>query len=259
MLSGATVYSLTTDTNINPVLLIMGTAVFTGAALAPDLDSYTATATRSFGIFGRILYYLTNGISMLMYNITKTSKDDPKENGHRTFMHTIVAAILVGLGVLGLTSLPGQIPLFGQTLTGGQLAALIIMWFFLHLGISGLFGKQLRDAKKGIGAYILMLISFAITVIISIFLPTTENYQWLALLVTLGMLVHDAGDGVTKAGVPLMWPLKIRGKRWYDVALPAPLRIAAGGAVENAILIPIFIVTIAVSTVLLFLIGFGIL
>jgi membrane-bound metal-dependent hydrolase YbcI (DUF457 family) len=28
------------------------------------------------------------------------------------------------------------------------------------------------------------------------------------------------GDALTVAGVPLLWPLRIHGKRWYDIRIP---------------------------------------
>ena len=41
---------------------------------------------------------------------------------------------------------------------------------------------------------------------------------------TLGMVVHAAGDAVTESGAPLLWPLRIRQRSWYPVGSPRPLR-----------------------------------
>lgn len=262
-LGGAGVYTLNTGEPIHAALLAMGTIAFAGASLIPDLDSFTATVTKSFGFLGRILYYITNAISLLLYNITKAPKDDDIENGHRTFTHTLVASILFGLGSLALTSLPGKIDFFGIEYTGGQFAALIIMAFLLHLGTAGLFAPQLKKAKNSLGIfapYILMLFSLIVTFVISRFLPVgDENYQWLAVVITAGMITHILGDTITKMGTPLLWPLKIRGKRWYDISLPTFMRITAGGAVENKILIPIFVLVSLFGIVVQFLYGFNIL
>lgn len=250
-LGGTAAYTLITGTPIDPAILIMGTAVVSGAALVPDLDSYTATATRSFGIFGRVLYYLTNGISMLIHGATRSKNDKPIENGHRTFLHTIVGNILLGLLVLGLTSLPGQTTIFDKPYDTGQIAAIAIMAFFLHLGLAGLFSKQIKNAKKAFGPYLLMLASLGITIATAAFLPTYDTgYQWLALAVAGGAWVHVLGDTITKMGTPMLWPVKIRGKRWYDIALPGPFRITAGGAFEMKILTPLFIFTIVAGIVL---------
>src|SRR5690606_22531275 len=45
-------------------------------------------------------------------------------------------------------------------------------------------------------------------------------------MVALGMVVHVLGDALTVAGVPLAWPLRVRGARWRMVG--APLRFRTG-------------------------------
>jgi membrane-bound metal-dependent hydrolase YbcI (DUF457 family) len=259
-LGGTAVYSYTTGTQIDPVILIMGTAVLAGAALGPDLDSYTSTVTRSFGIFGRLMYYVTNALSVTVHAMTRTRKDEPVENGHRTLMHTLVAAIAVGLISLTLTSLPGTVTIQGKDFLTGQLFALGIMAFFLHLGMAGLLSKQIKKAKKALGSYLLMVASIIITIVIAYFLPTEDTtYQWLAIVVGVGWLTHILGDTITKMGTPILWPLKIRGKRWYDIALPTPLRITAGGQFEMVILTPLFLLVIVAGAVVNTLIGMSIL
>jgi membrane-bound metal-dependent hydrolase YbcI (DUF457 family) len=259
-LGGSAAYTIITGTEIPPAILIMGTAVFAGAALVPDLDSYSATATKSFGIFGRLLYYIVNSLSMLIHGATRTKYDKPVENGHRTFMHTTVGAALLGVLTLVLTSLPGHTEIFGKQFATGQLFAIGIMFFFLHLGLAGLFSKQIKKAKKAFGPYLLMLVSLAITVATAAFLPTAHaDYQWLAIVVAAGAFTHILGDTITKMGTPMAWPVKIRGKRWYDVSLPTPLRITAGGSFEMVILTPLFILVIAAGIVLHVLLYMGLL
>lgn len=243
-LAGTAVYSITTKEPVDPAVLIMGTAVFSGAALYPDTDSYSATVTKSFGIFGRVLYYVTNAISLLFYNLTRSRKDDARENGHRTFMHTTVAAVLLGAIVYLVTGLPGTTHFFGTEIKTSELSAIIVMAIFLHLGLAGLFSTQIKKAKKAFGPYLLMAASLITTFFFAkfILIPSgVENYHWLAFAVAGGAYVHILGDTITKAGTPLAWPLKIRGKRWYDVALPSGLRIEAGGWTEIYILTPVFL------------------
>ena len=259
---GATgAYTLSTGTPINPALLVMGTAVVTGAALLPDLDSFTATVTKSFGIFGRIFYYITNAVSLSLYMLTKTRKDEDKTNGHRTFTHTIIAAILFGLAALGLTSLPGSVQIFGSEHKNSEIAALVIMAFLLHLGVAGLFAPQLKKAKATFGLlapYLIMVFTLIVTFVVAHFLPNGEiNYQWLAIAISVGVFIHILGDTVTKMGTPMLWPIKIRGKRWYDVSLPAFMRITAGGTVETVILVPIFTLVALTGIILQVLISFG--
>ena len=262
-LAGSAVYTLTTGVELHPTIVIMGTALVAGAALAPDLDSYSSTVTRSFGIFGRLLYHLTNFISLGIYNITKTKRDADLNNGHRTFTHTAVSALLAGVGVWAATTLiPGKTELLGKSYENTELASLFIMAFFLHLGLAGLFSKQIKKAKGMVGPYVLMLVSVIITAITGIFLPTgngddTLNGYFIPAVVTAGLLIHILGDLITLKGVPFVWPFKVIGKRWYDVALPGPFRIKAGGAFELTVRTPVFILLIAGGLALHILLGVG--
>lgn len=245
-LVGSGVYATVTQTVPNVPTLVMGTIVFTGAALAPDIDSYSATVTKSFGIFGRLIYFISNIISLFFYNISRSRYDEPKTNGHRTFFHTTIAAILAG-GLVALATLStGEVVIWDKTYSWGQVFALIVMAFCLHLALAGVFQKQLKNAKRGFGPYLLMAASWVTTLIISRILPDPDGtYAWLGLAFGLGWYIHLLGDFITKMGVPLLWPIPIRGHRWWDVSLPSFMRIEAGGTVENVLLVPLFLLMIA--------------
>jgi membrane-bound metal-dependent hydrolase YbcI (DUF457 family) len=148
-LGGSAAYTIITGTEIPPAILIMGTAVFAGAALVPDLDSYSATATKSFGIFGRLLYYIVNSLSMLIHGATRTKYDKPVENGHRTFMHTTVGAALLGVLTLVLTSLPGHTEIFGKQFATGQLFAIGIMFSWTILQAN----QKSKESIRSIPSY----------------------------------------------------------------------------------------------------------
>jgi membrane-bound metal-dependent hydrolase YbcI (DUF457 family) len=228
-------------------VLILSTTVFIGGALQPDIDSHGSTVVRSFGIFGWAAYEFANFLSLLVYGATKTKRDEDKSNGHRTFFHTIVFAVLVGFLVSLVSSIPGSVSIYGHSYMWGQLGSLFVMWIFLHLGIAGIFEKQIKKARKQYGPYLMMLGTLAATVMVSRFLPENQTYWWLGFAAGGGMLVHILGDFPTKMGVPALWPLKISGKRWYNVGMPSFLRFSAGGDFENNILFPIFAVTTVIS------------
>lgn len=221
-------------------VVLLWTAVCAGAALAPDIDSHSSTVVNSFGIFGKMLHQLVNAISIAVHEVTRTKYDKPKQNGHRTLFHTPVMALLVGGLVSAGSSLPGTIDLFGKTFATGQLFSVITMGIFLHLAMAGLFEKQIKKARKQYGPYILMGFSWVMAFLTALALPEEEKYSWLGIAVAAGWIIHLLGDMITKMGVPLAWPFKIRGKRWYDITLPSFLRISAGGAFEKVILLPLF-------------------
>lgn len=251
-LAGVAIYSNLTQTPIDPALLVLGTAVSAGAALAPDIDSNSSTVVRSFGFVGKGLHHAVNILSVAIYNITRRRKDEPRENGHRTLFHTGVFAILAGgLTALAALSTGDAITVAGTTLSWGQVFSLIIMTVFTHLALAGLFEKPIKKARKAFGPLPLLAMSLVITIATAILLPPADgaSYSWLGLAVGFGWFMHLLGDAITKMGVPLAWPLPIRGRAWWDVSLPSFMRITAGGTFEYVFLLPVL--TLAA-------IGFGI-
>ena len=231
-------------------VILLYTSVFIGGALWCDWDSNSATVVHAFGAFGKMIHELVNAIGLFVYNLTKSKRDEVKNNGHRTFFHTPIAAILTGAIISGLVSIPGHVALWGKHFTIGQVIALFIMWAFLHVGVTAIFEKTVKKAKKRLGVYLIMAISLVVTGVVSFFLPENDQYWWLGLAAGGGMLVHILGDLPTKMGVPFLWPIKIRGKRWYDISIPSFMRFKAGGSFEQAVLFPLFLVISCISLAL---------
>lgn len=231
-----------------PVIL-MGTLITAGAALAPDIDSHSSTVVNSFGVLGKAGHRVADAVSVAVYETTRTRYDKPRTDGHRTLFHTTLAAIVAG-GLVALGgSLGGMVEIVGKEFTWGQISSLTVMFIFTHLALAGLFEKQVRKARRKYGPYLLMLSSAVITLITASLLPEGGNYPWLGFAVGLGWFVHLLGDAITKMGVPLMFPLKYRGKRWWDVTLPSFMRIRAGGTFEKVVLLPTLTV---LTTILVF-------
>lgn len=238
------------DATTTPLSVIaLYTAVMVGGSLWPDWDSHGSTVVRSFGIFGKGIHELVNGIGVLIYNLTRSRKDGRKEGGHRTFFHTFAAAVLTGLTISGLSSIPGNVTVLGRDFTIGQLCSLVIMWMFLHVGLAGLFEKTIKKARGMLSVYGVMAGSLAGTFLVAVNMPENENYWWLGIAAVAGIVIHMLGDMITKMGVPLLWPIPIIGKRWYDVSLPSFMRITAGGAVEKSVLFPIFVAITVVGAI----------
>jgi len=221
----------------SPAVFVMGMLITSGAAIGADLDSFTSTVTNSFGFIGKPLHRAVNALSLTVYNATRTRYDQPKGNGHRTLFHTGIVAIAMALLVSFLGALGGAVEIRGNTFTWGQISSLIVMFIFTHLALAGLF-EQVRKAKKKYGSYVMMAVSAVVTLVIASFLPEDQTYPWIGACVGLGWFMHLLGDLITKMGVPLLFPLKIHGKRWYDVTLPSFMRIKAGGTFEKVFLFP---------------------
>lgn len=249
-LTGVGVYSTVTHTPPSIPITVMGTIVSAGFAIVPDLDSYSATVVKSFGIFGRFLYYIINAISLTIYNATKTRYDEHKENGHRTLMHTGAMALLAGGLVSLVTISTGKLNIFGHEYTWGQFFGLIIMGIALNLAILGLFGGFKKIKNTWYGPYLSLAFSIIVTFIIGSFIPeATDSYSWLGIAVSAGMFIHLFGDFITIQGIPLLWPIKIRGHRWWDLGTPRFMRFSAGGVVEQKIVVPLFFLLLVASAI----------
>jgi membrane-bound metal-dependent hydrolase YbcI (DUF457 family) len=56
---------------------------------------------------------------------------------------------------------------------------------------------------------------------------------WLiTLAVTCGYISHVAADACTKSGVPALWPLPVKGKRWWNIRILDSM-VTSGSALEK--------------------------
>lgn len=218
-----------------------------GAGNIPDLDNTASRAKSDLGIFGGLLSTVFRASSKTIQVLIKTKYDDPDPNPHRGFWHTIPAALLMGFGVYSLTLISFEItlPVFEER-TVGWLVALLVSTILIHLNLSTLAKHAMDKIKKNeiIGDVLAILISYAIAFYLFLNLPADTSFIWLGVSVAFGMLIHVAGDLLTTAGVPVFFPIKIKGKFWYNVRI---LPIKAGGAFEKYVFMPFFIIIIIIS------------
>jgi membrane-bound metal-dependent hydrolase YbcI (DUF457 family) len=206
-------------------------AVCAGAALLPDLDHPSSMATRRFAFASSLACHLVRPLSRLVYQLTKARRDTGRGT-HRGLTHTAVGAVLLGLAV-NVASARWGTPVVVGTL-------------FVCLAL----------AIKGVDALVpgppSLVIAAGLTYAVEEFVPggTAGTVGWLGTAVTIGMLVHAVGDAVTESGAPLLWPLPIRGRRWYPVGGPRPLRFRTGGAVEAWLVAPALTVAVFVLAAL---------
>lgn len=78
---------------------------------------------------------------------------------------------------------------------------------------------------------------FAVLAGAGAWLAVPAPYSWfVGLAVTQGILAHLAGDCCTNSGVPLLWPIMIKGRRWGHYGIPKALRFETGGPVGEPIM-----------------------
>lgn len=228
------------DYEQTPLMIAVGTAVCAGGALFPDLDlsgkvtrnQGGATVARTFGVFSLFIAECIEKISLGVYHATKLSKDPHRSNGHRTLTHTLPFTALVGWGTTALCAAYGKWAVIG------------ILFFMIGLALRGLFDEWAKRA----GWVIVTLVSAAAAYFTFLNLPGDRGYPMLGLAVGVGSFVHILGDMITRAGVPILWPIPIKRRMWTMIGFPDSIAIRAGGKVETVVLRAVFTVVSLVAS-----------
>ena len=226
-------FNMFNSVNIWVITLLLLVAV--GGALLPDLDNTNSSAESALGVFGNPISTVMRAVAVMVQNLVHTRYDNRVDEAHRGFWHTTVAAIMVG-GLLMLA-----------TLTAGRIVAIIVSFITIHVAISTLIRtivKKRYNNKQPVKTMIFNLVSSVGISAITTFglftqIPSNMDYSKIGLFVGLGWLIHILGDTFTIQGTPLFWPIPIGGKCWWQLRLTT---IEAGGIVENAIILPLFLI-----------------
>ena len=206
-------------------------AVCAGAALLPDLDHPSSAATRRFSVASWLACHVIRPLSAIVYDLTRGRRDSGRGT-HRGLTHTVLGPVLLGLAV-NLASARWGTPVLVGTL-----------FVCLALAVKGL--DALLPGPPS------LLVAAGLTAAVHSWVPggTAGTAGWLGIAMTLGMVVHAAGDAVTESGAPLLWPLRIRQRSWYPVGSPRPLRFRAGGHVEAWLVAPALTIAVLVLAAL---------
>ncbi len=211
-----------------PLAIAVGTAVCAGGALFPDLDlsgrvtrnQGGATVARTFGVLSLFVAECIEKMSLGVYYATKLSRDPRRDNGHRTFTHTLPFTGLVGWGTTALCAHVGRWAVLG------------IVFFMVGLALRGLFDEWAQRA----GWLIVTVVSAVVAWFTFLNLPADRGYPMLGLAVGVGCFVHILGDMVTKNGVPILWPVPIGRRMWRMIGVPNSMAVKVGGTVEVVVL-----------------------
>lgn len=212
--------------------IAVGTIACTGASLLPDIDCSGrvltnrggSTVARTFGRASLLVAEFVEKFALGVHRLTRTKHDRQVNNGHRTFTHTWLFAVLLGIGTGALAY------------NYGKPAVITILFFLTGFAIRGV----LHEFARRKGAILITAMSLATAFGLFHVLPPNESYFLLGAAVTIGCIVHTFGDMITKMGCPAVFPVPIKKRVWYDVGLPEKLAIRAGSKVEKNVLMPIF-------------------
>jgi membrane-bound metal-dependent hydrolase YbcI (DUF457 family) len=197
--------------------VLLFASVTAGWSLAPDLDHPGAVATRWGGWVTGWLSLMLRELSAWVFEGTRTPQDRDSEGTHRHLSHTFVFAAVVGTGTsLGTWLSPWWAVLVpvvvGTLLAARSLGRWVLVAGTVPAGWGLLAGGDVLSPLSG----------------------------WIGAAVGLGCVVHILGDALTRAGVPFLWPVPIRGQRWFRIGTPRCVRFAAGGDGERLVVFPVF-------------------
>jgi membrane-bound metal-dependent hydrolase YbcI (DUF457 family) len=222
----------------SPVQVAVGAAMCAGGALLPDMDlsgrvttrQGGATVAHTFGVVSLFIAECVEKLSLGIYDLTRMKRDPRRDNGHRTFTHTLPFNIGVGIGV------------FELCLHYGKRAVLPVLFLAFAMALRGVFEKWAHKA----GWLIVTLAAGAATFGAYERLPAGRGYPLLGVAIGVGGLVHLLGDMLTSHGCPVLWPIPTGRRMWRCIGLPDSFSVKVGGKVEVILLRSTF----AVSSVL---------
>ncbi len=171
--------------------LLVGTPLCAFGAIWPDIDHKSSSVAHSLGWPTRILAAGVAWVGKRMHADTCLDGDYPDRDGHRTITHTALFAIVcfVGFGLLGVHGPRWAVMLVTALAAGTALRA---------LRVRGMTRMVLTGAVVSVAWW----------------WPAPSGW-WLGWAIGAGAMVHNLGDRDTDTGVPLLWPIPIRGRRWY--------------------------------------------
>jgi membrane-bound metal-dependent hydrolase YbcI (DUF457 family) len=232
-LAGCWVAKEAFDYGQSATTIAIGAAVCAGGALLPDLDMSGkvtqnkggSTVSRSFGVFSLFIAEVIEKVSLGVYHATKLSQDPDRDNGHRTLTHTIPFCLLMGFGATWLAT------------AYGRWAVLGILFFMFGLALRGLFHQW----AKRVGWLFITILSAGAAWFGYAYLPAIDRgYPMIGIAVGVGCFVHLMGDIITRAGVPIMWPIPTGKRMWRMIGLPDSISIEAGSKIETRVLSVVF-------------------
>lgn len=216
-----------------PLVAAPFAVVVAGYALVPDLDCHGATASRLLGPLTGALSWVLSWCSVRLYQATRGHCDEggTSHGGHRHMTHCLLFALLTA-ALAASTSLLSTWVVAGWALFGVLAAASALGDWLLAVAAAGTALPLLQQTSP------LALMA--------------EMQGWIGLAVGLGCVVHQLGDAITVTGVPLLFPLSIRGETWQELhLLPRGFRLHTGKRVESWFVFPALVLAAVAATLLI--------
>lgn len=229
-----------TGAGLGPAATTVGALLGAGAALLPDLDADGASAYRSGGPVTWAVGESFQALARLAYRKTRLTHDPSGDGEHRGLVHTPIFAAVLGL-LVGL----------GAMLSDWVTA--VVMVLVIAPGIGALSRSGPKWVRKRFGTHRDVPALFAAVAVTALLwmVGSINQLGWYAgAVITVGMIVHSAGDSATRSGIPWLWPLlracekcetkdqreQCPGSRWRrSHVLPERLRWRVGSPIGKTV------------------------
>lgn len=203
---------------------LAGGALAAGGALLNDLDTPTSTASLCAGRVSLAVSRVTRWVAQGVFDATATRADVLYGSPvHRGLTHTLLFAVFTGATTGGVVAL------------GGRGAVFLVAFACLAP-----LACVMRRVLRGVPSLVPPVLVAALVAYLGL------SPALVGGAVGVGVLSHALLDGCTQMGVPLFWPIRVRGMRWRRVGLPWSLRMETGGIIE-----PYFARTLSASAIVL--------
>jgi len=242
----------------NILFFIVGIIIVVGGSLLPDLDNCQSSAGSTLGFLGSIMTIFMQSVSSIVWTLVHTSHDRKPMTPHRYFWHTglvsigIISLFWFGIPAEEITIFDGikeeSISLFLQN--NVTILFLIILIFTAVLCGSDMIMYRIIKLFK-----LPKFISYIFPVIVIIYVLTLDfvHLRILGISLGFGYLFHCIEDFFADSGVPLLWPIPIKGHMWYKCHF---ITTCKTGGLFNTIL-DIVILAIDIGLIALILINRG--
>lgn len=242
-----------------PATIVAGTVVCAASALLPDIDHPGSTVSRTLGPLTGVLSRLVSFAADWVRDRTCRHCATPGRQSHRGLTHTLLGAAVVGTAA----SLCGWLwPRHTAAITLGLASALLMAvsaYAFRKAGRSrrkrqGWLRRWMRRVFRRwrLAGGVWSLLAAGVVGVAVWDSAESSDWWWLGAPVLLGVVLHDLGDGLTHGKVPLWWPRRINGCRWYRVGvLPRWAQFKTGGLAESAVCVVMLAVGMAAGWALI--------
>lgn len=202
----------------DPRIVLALSMAAAGATLLPDLDSTTSTMARSLGPVTHYLSRLVRWSSRRAWAWTATDYDraDPRRDvGHRHLSHTLPACLLAGVMAWVVTVGAGFG--LGKILVGVEAQVVSSVAAGLVCGALAVpAARYVLAALPGVGEALARQASPAVGGVVALVGAWGQvSAVTVGVVVAVGAVVGVLGDWLTPHGVPVTWPVVVRGKRWW--------------------------------------------